>query len=185
MRATHFPIGDPSLKTKRIWASSDSMARFVCGMWTTSPLLPTRLHQSFLPYVCACGLHAAVPRTGANPPCRLKGTPRGGTCRLWHCWLEQPVTPWILDMGFQWFANCAGFMTPDNAASLLQGRMTTVDPAHVSLAAWHCFLRFFREVGGTCAGLDECRPGSPVAMCLLCAALHEARRATAVAACSF
>ena len=66
--------------------------------------------------------------------------------RLWQCWLEQTVTPWILDLGFNWFANCAESMTPGNAVSLLQSRITSLEPASVGLAAWSCFVQFFREV---------------------------------------
>ena len=69
-----------------------------------------------------------------------------GLHRLWHCWLEEPRTPWILELGFQWFGSCAQFMTPANAACLLRGPMTAIDPSTASLATWTCFLFYFREV---------------------------------------
>lgn len=71
-----------------------------------------------------------------------------GACghRLWHCWLEQPGTPWILELGFSWFGSCALFMSPEDAAYLLKGRMMELDPLRSGAAAWQCFVTFFREV---------------------------------------
>lgn len=68
------------------------------------------------------------------------------TERLWNCMIEAPISGTDRERGFYWFCEVLDKWTAlslEAQASILTKKISLLNPASLSQAAWRCFLRLF------------------------------------------